>query len=82
MLNKLKEQLKNGIAEFDFEKKDGTIRHAKGTTNFDVCKESSENFVEPKGVKESNPDYITYWDVEKEGWRSFHSSKLIKVYDC
>jgi hypothetical protein len=80
MINKLKELLKNGIAEFDFEKKDGTIRHAKGTTNFDVCKESSENFAEPKGVKTKNPDFINYWDIEKESWRSFNSNQLIKVY--
>ena len=69
-----KEALHNGVVEFSYEKKDGTIREARGTLNSEVY--GSEN--EPKGTGKKGPEnIIKYFDLDKEGWRSFDESKMI-----
>jgi hypothetical protein len=75
-LENLKEQLKNGIVEFSYTKKDGSIRLAHGTTNLDIIKEYN---AEPKGAsdRQLNDSVVRYFDIDAQGWRSFCSDNLI-----
>lgn len=73
-IKEFKESLRNGVVEFSYEKKDGTIREAKGTLNSDIYGEENK----PKGTGFEVPDNIVkYYDLDKVGWRSFNFDKLI-----
>lgn len=63
------EQMKNGVAEFSFRKKDGTIREAHGTLKVDA---SEYTF---KGGHAS-PKVVPFWDCDKLQWRSFALASL------
>ena len=63
-----KKALHNGVVEFSYFKKDGSIRDAKGTLSKEVYGEEHE----PKGTGYSTPDNVVkYYDLNSEGWRSF-----------
>lgn len=64
----IKEQLKNGICEFKYRKKDGSERIARGTRKSDILK---ENAAEPSGRGTEKSGVIAYYDIDSEGWRSF-----------
>ena len=71
---KLRELLKKGKVPFTFQKKDGSVRHAVGTTN------ASFYTYERKGTGNPAPaDMVVYWDCEKDAWRSFHETQLLSV---
>lgn len=72
----LKEKLRNGIVYFTYKKKDGTMRTAKGTTMLDLIPEENH----PKGVVSNKPeDHVCYWDLDREGWRSFKNANFVKI---
>lgn len=71
--NKFIDLLKNNIVSFKFVKKDGTIRKAKGTLAESIIPEIKGNGAEkPSSI-------LTYYDVEKKGWRSFNDYQFIKL---
>ena len=84
---RLTNELAKGLLEFSYMKDDGTLRHARGT----LCDGVSDRFDEwkrkqaekPKDKKvesKSKPrEIITYWDLDKEGFRSFRADRLIEV---
>ena len=79
---KLLEALGKGIVEFSYKKQDGTTRQARGTLHRGVS-ESFDNY-KSKGGKSprdnSNTDGIyVYWDLDKNGFRSFHAQDLIQL---
>lgn len=63
------DEMKNGICEFEFFKKDGSLRKAKGTLKDveDTIKGTSKSEEE----EEYNPLLQKYYDVEKQSWRCF-----------
>ena len=70
---KLEKKMKNETVSFVFKKKDGSIRHAKGTkSSLVVPKELA-----PKGTGKVCLSNINYFDVESNGWRSFNVTNLI-----
>jgi len=70
-----KNALHEGIVEFQYEKKNGEIRDAKGTLNIEIMGESNI----PKGTGyEISDSNIRYYDLNSEGWRSFIFENLIK----
>lgn len=74
----LKEKLHKGEVNFTFEKKDGSLRTAKGTLNLQVMGEENA----PKGVDYSKSDTVTrYYDLNSNGWRSFTNINLISIDD-
>ena len=76
MIESLKRQMRNGVAHFVYEKKDGTIREAWGTTNGSlVAKHTNGN-----GCNREAYMTTAYFDVEKGAWRSFRWETLIAVY--
>ena len=80
MENELATQLRNlmrrNIVEFTFKKKDGTIRHARGTRNLEIASVALGYAVRvPKGEEQPN----SYYDLDKDGWRSYIPSNLISI---
>lgn len=61
----LRERLANGVVKFYFQKKDGSLREALGTTQL-VAIPTEQH---PQGVRQSPPSVVTFFDIEKQGWR-------------
>ena len=75
-----------GLLEFSYMKDDGTLRHARGTLGdgvsdrFDEWKrKQAEKPKDKKAKAKTRPrEIITYWDLDKEGFRSFRADRLIE----
>lgn len=68
---KLKEALKKGIVKFMYTKLDGTVRTAWGTLKEGLIPET-------KGTeRKKNESLITYYDNEKQAYRSLKIANLI-----
>lgn len=69
----MRKMLRENIVIFRFQKRDGTIRKAKGTLYPDLLPPI-------KGTGGPKPAYqMVYYDLEKWAWRSFRSFKFIKI---
>lgn len=79
--------LKAGEVEFDFIKKDGSRRHARGTLNPDLMPSRAEieNIYSEQGIDlaeleaklQARKDYMPFfWDLENNGYRQFHVSRF------
>lgn len=73
----LKSRLAEGEVEFEYTKKDGTVRTARGTTNFNIIPE--KDF--PKGNNPVAPETVRYYDLDSEGWRSFIRDNFIRIVE-
>ena len=70
---KLKAALKNGIVKFMYAKLNGEVRTAWGTLKDGLIPET-------KGTeRKKNESLITYYDNEKQAYRSFKVANLIKI---
>ena len=69
---KLKYRMTSGVVTFKFRKTNGEIRTAVGTLKSGMFE------YQAKGSN-SKPSYSTvaYWDIEKDGFRSFRIASLI-----
>ena len=71
-VNDLRKALNEGIVLFEFVKKDGTLRHARGTT----CPEliPTDNTPQGKRTPEQQAAYqrqtVAFYDIDKKDWRS------------
>jgi len=77
--------LKESVCEVFFTKVNGEKRTMRCSLRPDVLPESYSISESPK-VKEfhnSNPDVLAVWDVQNNGWRSFHISAVeyVQVVD-
>ena len=79
----LVDALGQGIAVFEYEKKDGSLRKAKGT----LCKGVSAEYdaYEYKTDSLDNDKYpnleIKYWDLDKEAFRAFSAARLVSIIE-
>lgn len=82
-IENLKSQMRNGVVEFSYTKKDGSTRVAKGTLNFDIMGEENQpkNGVGlPKnGVGYDSDTTTRYFDINSNGWRSFKNDNFIEI---
>ena len=70
---KLKAALKKGVVKFYYQKLNGEIRTAWGTLKEGLIPET-------KGTeRKKNESLITYYDNEKQAYRSFKIANLIKL---
>lgn len=76
LLEALKDKMRDGIAHFVFQKKDGSYREAWGTTNRSLA----EKYINGNGVTREAYATTAYFDVEAGGWRSFRWENLVIVY--
>jgi hypothetical protein len=62
----LRKILHQKILNFEFIKLNGEIRPAKGTTMMKYVPQAAH----PKGIRPSSPKVATFYDLEKQDWRS------------
>ncbi len=62
----LRKLLRKKIVNFEFIKIDGKVRPARGTTNLKYV--PSEDH--PKGIRPSSDNVATFFDLDKDAWRS------------
>ena len=75
-INNLKSEMRKGVVEFSYTKKDGSTRIAKGTLNFEIMGEENT----PKsGVEYDTETTTRYFDVNSEGWRSFKNDNFLEI---
>ena len=64
--------MKSRIVEFYFVKKDGTVRQAFGTLQYDVILP----LIKDATNREPNPEVVTYFDTVKQQFRSFRKENF------
>ena len=70
---KLKRQMKERIIRFYYRKVSGEIREAFGTLKESIVPET-------KGTgRKANETLFTYYDSEREEWRSFKKANLLSI---
>ncbi len=70
--NELRKRMQQGVVEFFYHKKNGEVRRAFGTTMPALAKAHILH-------GGSSVSVITYWDCERNDWRSCQIQSLIKV---
>ena len=68
------ERIKLGELKFEYSKKDGSLRQAKGTTRLDLIPEG----LHPKGGIKATKG-TPYFDIDINEWRSISTDSLIHV---
>ena len=75
-LSEFGNMLRGGIVEFEFIKKDGSVRQAKGTLQ-------AEYLPAPKtdGTSRKSSDNVqVYFDMDKQSFRSFVKESFVGAY--
>ena len=73
--------LKEGIVEFEFIKKDGTVRSAKGTLEPSLLPPAKpEGDSEVATPRKKNESVFVYYDLEKNAFRSFVKASFLGAY--
>ena len=71
-INDLRKALNEGVVLFRFQKKDGTLRDARGTTCPDLI--PSDNMPKGKRTPEQQAAFmrqtVAFYDIDKKAWRS------------
>jgi hypothetical protein len=68
------EQLRQGIMDIQFVKKDGSLREMRCTLNEKYLPEKKS-----ESTKKENPDVLAVWDIDSNGWRSFIVKQIVFV---
>ena len=78
-LDELNDMLHKGIVEFEFIKKDGTVRNAKGT--LDPAHLPPAKPVDGDATpRKKNDSVFVYYDMEKNSFRSFVKTSFLGAY--
>nr|DAN18488.1 MAG TPA: hypothetical protein [Bacteriophage sp.] len=72
---KLAKEMKSRTVQFFYQKVNGEIRQAFGTMKDEVIADK----IKGNDTRRKNDDLFTYWDTEKESFRSFKKFNLIKI---
>ena len=72
---KLKKQMLKGIVQFFYTKVDGSTRMAWGTLKADLLPKQAEDSKQ----KKSNDTVFSYWDTDKQAFRSFKMINFINI---
>lgn len=75
-LSKLRLKMKDGAVSFEFEKKDGSIRKAKGTLKNDLIPEEHRSDDRKRKTSET---VFNYFDLDKEDWRCFLKQNFLGI---
>ena len=76
MIEALKEKLRNGVAHFIFQKKNGEYREMFATTNPSLVK----RHINGRGVSRELFATTAVFDCELGEWRSFRWESIVKVF--
>lgn len=81
MKNTIRQRLKLNVVKFAYKKKNGDMRYATGTNNIMLLNEMYGFNLDKRDEDEQQRNgLITYFDIEKQGWRCFRDELLTKVY--
>jgi len=72
---KLARAMKTRTVQFFYQKVNGEVRQAFGTMRDEVIADK----IKGNDTRKKNEDLLTYWDTEKESFRSFKKFNLIKI---
>ena len=74
----LRKALNEGVVLFDFIKKDGTLRHARGTTSPDLIPEvdTPQGKRKPEVQALYERQTVAFYDIDKKAWRSMRIDTL------
>ena len=74
-------QLGQGVVTFEYMKKDGTLREARGTLCQRLMPQQEADAVERQARKEPNYDRMdyAYWDWDKRAFRAFRADKVVRI---
>ena len=75
-VEEMKSMLHEGIVEFEYIKKDGSVRSAKGTLLKEYLPASNGNTTAPK----KNDNVQVYYDLDKKSFRSFLKASFVGAY--
>ena len=79
LLQKLNHILKTeNVVNFSYRKKNGELRHARGTKKLDRIKSIDENAI-PSGEGTPKTGVIAYFDLDKSAWRSLQEESLVSI---
>ena len=76
MIESLKAKLRNGVAHFIFQKKNGELREMFATTNPSLVK----RHINGRGVSRELYATTAVFDCELGEWRSFRWESIVKVF--
>ena len=76
MIESLKEKLRNGVAHFVFQKRNGEYREMFATTNPSLVK----RHINGRGVSRELYATTAVFDCELGEWRSFRWENLVKAF--
>ena len=76
MIESLKEKLRNGVAHFIFQKRNGEYREIFATTNPSLVK----RHINGRGVSRELYATTAVFDCELGEWRSFRWESIVKVF--
>ena len=66
------------VVNFTFKKKNGELRHARGTKKMDKIESIDEGAI-PSGKGAPKTEVIAYFDLDKSAWRSFQEESLVSI---
>ena len=75
MIHELKERMKTSVVEFYFIKRDGTLRHAYGTTMPSLA----AKHINGRGIPRESVNTTPFFCVETGNWRSLRYESIVKV---
>lgn len=73
------ETLNSGKCKFEFLKADNSVRLAEGTLSDEFL--PPQNKEKTKGAKRTVDDLITYFDTEKNAFRSFKLDRFVRFVE-
>ena len=77
-LARLKRLLKNGVVEFSYKKKDGSLRKAKGTLKDELLPETDKDDERKRNLSK---DCFYYFDLKKDDYRCFLRDNFVDIKD-
>lgn len=77
-LARLKRLLKNGVVEFSYKKKDGSLRNAKGTLKDELLPETDKDDERKRNLSK---DCFYYFDLKKDDYRCFLRDNFVEIKD-
>ena len=79
-LDEFSNLLKEGIVEFEFIKKDETVRSAKGTLESSLLPPPKPAGDSEVATRKKNDSVFVYYDLEKNAFRSFVKESFLGAY--
>lgn len=72
-MSNITNMLSEGRVTFSYQKADGSVRQATGTTKLDLIPEGPDRATAQNTAESA---VIAYYDLDKSGWRSFRRENL------